>query len=69
MCSLASSPHPSVCGLSAHALISQENLGKMSGVRISSITKRYSTPSQLVGKAGIKSKEEQTGAIRSVKGV
>ena len=49
--------------LSAHALILPENL---SAIRISSITKRYSMPSQLVGKAGIGFKEEQTHAICNV---
>ena len=38
----------------------------MSVIRISSTTKRYSTPSQLVGKAGITFKEEQTRAICNV---
>ena len=38
----------------------------MSAIRISSITKRYSTASQLVGKAGIMFKEEQTRAICNV---
>ena len=33
---------------------------------MSSITKQYSTPSQLVGKAGIASKGEQTHAICNV---
>ena len=52
--------------LSAHALILPENLVKMSAIRISSITERYSTPSQLVGKAGIGFKEEHTRVICNV---
>ena len=45
---------------------SHENLG----IRISSIThaiaKRYSTPSQLVGRQALRLREEQTRAIRNV---